>query len=177
MKKETAIYPSHRKLLGTTLAAAIMTTLSCLLVIVQYANDNPCRHTAPEAAATYSTRFSGHTIRGKDAGGKPKGESCGQSAPARLHHIRRKRARRVRVRKEQPHLLRRLSLLPAYDTLRWRHGVLPYASALLHGVDRGEHKEGLRARSERTEPTVQHPTNAPHQLHEYAYGGIPDAEK
>lgn len=35
MKKETAIYPSHRKLLGTTLAAAIMTTLSCLLVIVQ----------------------------------------------------------------------------------------------------------------------------------------------
>lgn len=35
MKKETAIYPSLRKLLGTTLAAAIMTTLSCLLVIVQ----------------------------------------------------------------------------------------------------------------------------------------------
>ena len=34
-EKETAIYPSHRKLLGTTLAAAIMTTLSCLLVIVQ----------------------------------------------------------------------------------------------------------------------------------------------
>lgn len=28
MKKETAIYPSHRKLLGTTLAAAIMTTPS-----------------------------------------------------------------------------------------------------------------------------------------------------
>ena len=35
MKKETAIYPSHRKLLGTTLAAAIMAALSCLLVIVQ----------------------------------------------------------------------------------------------------------------------------------------------
>lgn len=35
MKKETAIYPSLRKLLGTTLAAAIMTALSCLLVIAQ----------------------------------------------------------------------------------------------------------------------------------------------
>lgn len=35
MKKKTAIYPSHRKLLGTTLAAAIMAALSCLLVIVQ----------------------------------------------------------------------------------------------------------------------------------------------
>lgn len=35
MKKETAIYPSLRKLLGTTLATAIMTALSCLLVIVQ----------------------------------------------------------------------------------------------------------------------------------------------
>lgn len=35
IKKETAVYPSRRKTLGTTLAAAIMAALSCLLVIVQ----------------------------------------------------------------------------------------------------------------------------------------------
>lgn len=35
IKKETAIYPSRRKTLGTTLAAAIMTALSCLLIATQ----------------------------------------------------------------------------------------------------------------------------------------------